>query len=111
MKPSRLFLIVLLLLSATLVYGQLKYENPVWIKNNTAGALTNVQVMLRVNTQIPIGLGWMQADGRDIRFTAVCDGMTYLAHWIEGYLNTDSTIIWVEVPSIGANASTLLFMY
>ena len=109
MKSVIAFLAFLLLSVST--YAQFKYETPVYIKNNTAGALTNIQVNLKVNTLALISAGWMQADGRDIRFTTACNSSTFLGHWVENYLNTDSTIIWVKVPSIGANDSTLVFMY
>jgi|WetSurSiteA1Bulk_404760.scaffolds.fasta_scaffold01637_4 hypothetical protein len=102
---------IALMFVSSICLGQYLYENPVWVKNNTGTALTNVQVMIKFNTQVPISLGRMLANGYDIRFYAVCGGTTVLPHWVEGYLNTDSTKIWINVPSIGANDSTQIFLY
>lgn len=110
MKYFTTFLLVLFLL-LNVSDAQFKYENPVWIKNNTGTALTSVQVMIKFNTAVPITSGWMLANGNDIRFTSACNSTTFLGHWIEGYLNTDSTKIWINVPSIGANDSTQIFLY
>ena len=104
-------LIFLLILVSPSIYGQFAYENHVWIKNNTGTALTNIQVMIKFNTAVPISLGRMQSDGRDIRFTTTCGSTSFIPHYIQGYLNTDSTKIWVKVPSVGANDSTLVFLY
>jgi hypothetical protein len=110
MKHFSTFLVVFLLV-ISVSNAQFKYENPVWVKNNTASALTNVQVGIKVNTQALISAGWMLASGNDIRFVATCNSSTFLGHWVEGYLNTDSTKIWVNVPAIGASDSTQIFMY
>ncbi len=103
--------LIVFILAISISNAQFKYENPVWIKNNTSTALTNVQVGIKVNTQTLISAGWMQATGNDIRFVTTCNSTTFLGHWLEGYINTDSTKIWVNVPAIGANDSTLIFMY
>jgi hypothetical protein len=66
--------------------------------------------MLTVNTQQPISNGHMAADGKDIRFTTACGSTTYLPYWIQGYMNTDSTKIWVRM-NIPANDSVLIYMY
>ncbi|MFA5404083.1 MAG: DUF2341 domain-containing protein [Ignavibacteria bacterium] len=110
MKHLSIFLIFLFLI-VNLSSAQFKYENPIWIKNNTGTALTDVQVLIVVNTLTPISAGWMQANGNDIRFVTTCNSTIYLGHWVEGYLNTDTTAIWVNVPSIGANDSTEIYMY
>ncbi len=110
MKTAISFLIALFFF-CNVSNAQFKYENPVWVKNNSGTALTNIQVLIIFNTQAPIGAGWMLANGNDIRFVSTCNGTTYLGHWVEGYLNTDTTKIWVNVPSIGANDSTQIFLY
>ncbi|MCX6164206.1 MAG: DUF2341 domain-containing protein [Ignavibacteriae bacterium] len=110
MKHLSAFLIVLFLL-LNVSNAQYKYENPVWVKNNTATALTNVQVLIKFNTAVPIAAGWMLANGNDIRFVSTCNSSTYLGHWVEGYLNTDTTAIWVNVPAIGASDSAQVFLY
>ena len=104
------FVLLGLLFLINLSYAQFKYEQPIYVKNNTSTALTDIQVLLRFNTAIPIANGWMQSDGKDIVFTSICGGISYLSHYVEAYLNTDSTKIWVKVPSIGASDSTLIFI-
>jgi hypothetical protein len=86
-------------------------ELPLTIKNNSGTAMTDYQVKVVVNTQFLIGLGLMQASGNDIRYGSDCDGSTSYDYWIEGYLNTDTTIIWVIVPSVAANDSVKIFMF
>jgi len=86
---------------------------PIKIKNNSGTPVNNTQVMLSVNTQLLISLGLMQANGDDIRFSNQCSvgpGIFY-GYWIEGYINTDSTKIWVKIPAIPANDSILIYMY
>ena len=106
-----LSVLLLVLLFSNISFSQFKYENGIWIKNNTSTALTNVQVLIKFNTAVPIGAGWMQTDGKDIVFTSSCGGSTYLTHFVEGYLNTDSTKIWVKIPTLNASDSTLVYMY
>lgn len=110
MKKLITLLLVLVLLSG-ISYAQFKYENPVWLKNNTGNALTNVQVLVTFNTQYPISQGWMQSNGNDIRFTTTCNGITFLPHFLEGYINTDSTKLWVSAPTLNPNDSILVFLY
>jgi hypothetical protein len=95
------------------IYSQLtnwRYENPITIRNTTNTTLTDYQTLVRVNTQLPISLGWMKNDGSDIRFAADC-GSTVILHFLEGYINTDSTKIWVLVSAIPANDSVRVYMY
>jgi hypothetical protein len=75
------------------------------IANDSAQILTNYQVLLVVNTAAPISAGHMRADGGDIRFTEnVCSPVVMFDYWIEDFLNTDSTRIWVKIPSLPANS-------
>ncbi|MGA2669708.1 MAG: DUF2341 domain-containing protein [Ignavibacteria bacterium] len=87
-----------------------KYETPITVLNTTNAALTNYPTILKVNTQIPISLGWMKNDGSDIRFASDC-GTTTLNYFLESYINTDSTKIWVKISLIPANDSVRIFMY
>ncbi len=113
MKKIFSFVLFISILFVLVIGGeaQYKYENPVWIKNNTSTTLTNVQVLIIFNTAVPISNGWMQANGNDIRFTSSCGGSVFLDYFLEGYINTDTTRIWLKVPSIGANDSTLVYLY
>jgi hypothetical protein len=86
---------------------------PIKIKNTSGTPINNTQVKLTVNTQVLIALGLMQANGNDIRFSSDCSigPGNFRSYWIEGYLNTDSTKIWVKIPAIPANDSILIYMY
>ncbi|MCX7833954.1 MAG: DUF2341 domain-containing protein [Ignavibacteria bacterium] len=108
---SSILLFSILLVFVFGVGAQYKYANPIRIKNNTSTTLTNVQVLIIFNTAIPIANGWMQPNGNDIRFTSTCGGSVFLNHFLEGYINTDTTKIWLKVPSIGPNDSTLVYLY
>ncbi|MFC2000769.1 DUF2341 domain-containing protein, partial [Chloroflexota bacterium] len=89
-----------------LVWG---YRKPITI-NNSGPLLTDNQVKVTVNTQELIGAGKMQSDGDDIRFTQA-DGYTEIPYWIKSGINTDSTEIWVKVPSIPGGDSTIYIYY
>jgi hypothetical protein len=86
---------------------------PIWIKNNSGTPMANTSVKLIVNTQALITLGLMQADGDDIRFASTCGPNlgTVLTYWLEGPMNSPSTVIWVRIPSVAANDSALIYMY
>jgi hypothetical protein len=86
-------------------------EMNIRVKNISGTAVNNTQVALRVNTAQLVTLGLMQSNGNDIRFASDCAGQIQLSFWVEGYLNTDSTKIWVKIPSIPANDSTILYMF
>ena len=76
--------------------------------NNTAQ--TDMQIMLKVNTQSIISAGHMRSDCGDIRFSD-SDGCTPISSWIESNRNTNNTFIWVKVPSIPASSSYTIYMY
>lgn len=88
------------------------WENkvPITIDNSGGDELTEYQFLLTVDTETPIGLGAMEPDGSDIRFSAdgCCDPLCY---YIESGINTASTEIWVRVPSIPAGTTTEIFMF
>ena len=85
------------------------WRKPITI-NNGGGALTNFQIALTVDTQTLIGASKMQANGQDIRFTT-SGGVTLIDYWIQSGINTATTIIWVEVPSVPAGNSTIYMYY
>jgi hypothetical protein len=85
------------------------YILPISISENSGNTLYEYQVPVVVNTSAPIAQGHMNSDGSDIRFgSAQCDTVAF---WIESGINTDSTVIWVRVPMIPANSSTVVKMY
>lgn len=92
-------------------YTNWAYRRQVTIQENSGSALSNFQVLLRVNTQTLINQGKMNPDGSDLRFASDCYGASPLAFYIERWLNTDSTEIWVRMPSLPANSSTIIYMF
>lgn len=86
------------------------YKIPVTI-TNTGGALTNYQVQITLNTQALISGGKMLATGADIRVTDT-DKCTAVDFWFEPTtINTTTTQLWVEVPSISASSSKIIYIY
>jgi hypothetical protein len=80
--------------------------------SNSGSALTDYQVLVTIDTaslitSIP---SKMRSDCGDIRFTS-SDGSTLLNHWIESGANTNSTIIWVKIPSISSGSNTIYLYY
>lgn len=103
-----------LLFLTTGLFSQLtnyRGEMNIRVKNGSSTAVNNTQILLRVNTQALITLGLMQNDGDDIRFGSNCTGITPLQFWLEGYMNTDSTKIWVKIPFIAGNDSIMIYMF
>jgi len=86
------------------------YSVPITI-NNAGGALTNYQVLITVNTAALVTASKMQSGGQDIRITDA-DKCTQLNFWIEtGTMNTATTNIWVNVPSIATGSKTIYLYY
>jgi len=89
--------------------NMLKYRRDITINNTSnPSSLTNYQVLITVDTSTPISAGKMRSDGGDIRFY---DGANNLSYWIESGINTSSTKIWVNVPSIPAMSTKVIQMY
>jgi hypothetical protein len=111
MKKLFTFLLSILLLSVA--YAQLPgwdYKKNVYVKNTAVTAATDFQMLVTVNTAVPIAAGKMKADGSDIRFT-MNGSLTELNYWIEEGINTAATKIWVRIPSVVASGRTAITMY
>jgi len=115
--PHKVFPIcfIFLFFFPTYLYSDLPGWNSkidITITNSSAGALTDHQVLVDLNTQDLIGVGAddMQADGDDIRFLD-SDDATQLDYWIEEGMGTTSTKIWVEIPSVPVGAKTIYLYY
>ena len=104
----------IMLISGSTANAQLanwRGELPVVIHNNSGSAMTNCQVPMVFSTAQLINLGLMLSNGNDIRFGNNCGGSNLYNYWIEGYMNTDTTKIWVMVPSVNANDSVKIFLF
>jgi len=106
MKKFFLLTFALFLISATAYSQPYPYTLPITITNGGSAA-TDVQVLIRINTATYIGATLMKADGGDIRFYDSPGLTTQLSFYIEGYLNTDSTKLWVMMPSLPAGNTTI----
>jgi hypothetical protein len=87
------------------------YNQPIIVNNPNSQNAVNYQLRLTVNTQSIIALGRMNTNGDDIRFGAPCNAPTLFNYWIEAGINTPTTVIWVKIPYIAANTSTVIFMF
>ena len=86
-----------------------RYRRPITI-SNSGSALTNYQVLVTLDTQSLISAGKMRSDCGDIRFTD-SDTQTLLSYWLESGCNTNSTKIWIKVPSIPSGSKTIYVYY
>ena len=110
-KHFLLLLGILIFSSSEAQFHQWNYRNQITVTENSGSDLSNYQVLVRVNTATLITQGKMNTDGSDIRFSTGCDGNNFVAFWIERYLNTDSTEIWLRVPLIPDSGTTTLWMF
>ena len=118
MKNQLLSPFFLVLISCCLLAGGVEaqplgwqYAKNIEITENSGATLTNYQLRITLNTQVYVNAGQMLASGDDIRFGADINGVTQLSYWIESGMNTASTVIWVKVPSLPANATTTIYLF
>src|SRR5688500_1407109 len=83
---------------------------PLTVTNTGSVTLTNYQELLIINTQTHVSAGDMDVAGNDIRFADSC-ASTLMEYWIEDAMNTDSTKIWVVIPSLQPGETIGFFMY
>jgi gliding motility-associated-like protein len=109
-------LLTVFLSGALLVTGQnncllgWRYTRAIAVTNIDFGLLNDWQVRLIIDTQSLIGSGKMNADGSDIRFTTD-DCCTEIPYWIQSGINTAATVIWVRVPQVVSNGTSMIQMY
>ena len=80
-------------------------RQPVSILNNGTTTLTNQQVKLIIPYDSD-----MQTDFDDLRFTD-SSGTSTISYWLESYIASASSTVWVKVPTLAASASTTIYMY
>ena len=117
-KHLPIFRILTILFSFLIISTSVNAQLPNWsgsmnvvVTNNSSTTMTDYQVPFVMNTQALISMGLMQANGNDIRFGSNCSGSQLYGYWLEGYINTDTTKIWVKVPSVPANSSVTIYMF
>jgi hypothetical protein len=75
------------------------------VSNSTASVLTNQAVQIVVPYDAD-----MQSDFDDLRFTD-STGTTSISYWIENTNASASSTVWVKLPSVPANGSSVIYMY
>jgi len=76
------------------------------ITGSADGILTNFQIKETVTY-----IADMNADFSDLRFTSA-NGNTLLSYWIESKTDGSTADVWIKIPSIPKNPSTvLIWMY
>lgn len=85
-----------------------QYSMPITVSNANTSALTDFQVRLFINTGALISQGKMNVDATDMRFIDDC--CNELCYYIEDNSNSDSTVVWVKVPSMPASGSATINM-
>ena len=67
-----------------------------------------------IDYQIKINVAYlpeeMQSDFSDIRFTS-SKGQTFLSYYREEYIENNSAVFWVKIPSISAYSEVIIFQY
>lgn len=106
MKKFFLLTILITLLYSNSNSQPYPYTLPIMI-NNGGSAATNVQVLIRLDTETFITANLMKADGGDIRFYDSPGLTTQLDYYLEGYIDTDSTKLWVLLPSLPAGVTNI----
>jgi hypothetical protein len=84
---------------------------PITITEGSGVALTNYQVRLTLDTATLISGGLMNADASDLRFGVDANGSTLLDYWIEGAVNTATTVVWVKVPLLPASTTSGIYLF
>ncbi|MDE1856458.1 MAG: DUF2341 domain-containing protein [Candidatus Micrarchaeota archaeon] len=84
------------------------YREPITISNG-GGSLSDYQILVKANTASLISAGHMNANGNDIVVTDN-SGQTQIPFYLAGPINSASTNIWINVPTIAAG-NTVIYMY
>jgi len=75
------------------------------ITNPTGNVLTNFAVKVEVKYDAD-----MQSDFDDLRFTD-STGTSSVNYWIESYISSGTSTVWVKVPSIPASSAADVYVY
>ncbi|MBE9548907.1 MAG: DUF2341 domain-containing protein [Proteobacteria bacterium] len=96
-----LFLLLFLpVASFAQAYNDWQYAAPVTVDNSAnADTYSDFQVQVSIDTATLVAAGKLKADGSDLRFSDL--GLTTgLCYFIESGMNTATTLVWVNVPSL-----------
>ena len=87
------------------------YRQCFTVAHTAAGAstVTEYPVSVTLDTAALIAAGKLQASGADFR--AISSTGTVIPMWLEGTINTTTTVVWAQIPTITAGASTQFCLY
>ena len=86
------------------------FRKAISVANSTGTQQTNEDVLIEVDTQTLITNSKLQSNCNDIRMID-SDNSTVLTYWIEDGCNTSSTKIWVRIPTLPADGTTIYMYY
>jgi len=85
------------------------YRRAVSVANGTGQVITSGKALVRVDTASLISAGKMRTDGGDMRL--VDETGQQLRYWIESGLNTTTTNVWVDVPTVAVSGTVVYMTY
>ncbi|HMN19043.1 MAG TPA: DUF2341 domain-containing protein [Candidatus Moranbacteria bacterium] len=86
------------------------YQLPISVNNPNPSNLTDMPVLVVLDTAALIAAGKMRSDAGDLRFVDSSGGAP-LAYWIESGINTSATRVWVKVPELRSGNKTIYAYY
>lgn len=86
------------------------YRRALYLDNSKGMDLNDEDILIELDTKSLIAEGKMQGDCDDLRILD-SDNSTSLKYWIEGGCNTESTQIWVKIPSFPSDGKTIYAYY
>jgi N-acetylneuraminic acid mutarotase len=86
-----------------------QYRAPVTVTNPGTTAITDIQVNIKLRTD-NFDFTKANSDGSDVILTG-SDGTSPLAFWVENWVSGDTASIWVKVPSLPAQGTTMYLYY
>ena len=89
--------------------GEYKYRRKITV-SAPGSELTDVELLLEVDTLTLVNDSKLQTNCDDIRIMDA-NGTTVFDYWIEGGCGTLSTQIWVDLPTVPAEGTTLYLYY
>ena len=91
------------------ITNDLPLKQLVIITEHSGVNLIDYPVLLIVDTASLIGAGKMRSDCGDMRFKDTAENDLF--YWIESGCNSNSTRVWVQIPSIPTNGQTTIYMH
>ena len=86
------------------------YRKAIEVDNSSGEELINEDVLVEIDTEALVTSGKLQSNCNDIRFVE-SDNITSLDYWIEDDCNTTNTKIWIQIPSLPAEGTTIYIYY